>query len=131
MARGNNPNETLDEIELHLKQAKLAFDRDALIAAEINKQAKLAFDRDALIAAEINKALSQVPRLREEISALKQTLEDRKIIEQAKGILMKRSGLTEKEAHSRLQKRSIDNGKKMVDNALLLIAAEIIMEEEI
>lgn len=114
MTREVNPNETLDEIELHLKQA----------------QAKLASERDVVIAAEIDKALCQVPRLRDEISILKQSLEDRKIIEQAKGILMRRSSLSEKEAHARLQKHSVSSGTKIVENAKLLIAAEAIMDGE-
>lgn len=46
--------------------------------------------------------------LKKEIARLKQQLETRKIVEKAKGVLMEKLGISEKEAHRRLQKQSMD-----------------------
>lgn len=62
---------------------------------------------------------------RQEANDLRQALEDRKILERAKGILMKRTGLDEPEAFRRLQKLARDNNRKLVD-----IARNIVMAEE-
>jgi uroporphyrinogen-III synthase len=62
-------------------------------------------------------------RLVEETMSLKETLELRKIVEKAKGILMKRKHITEDEAYKIMQKESMDTRKslKEVSEALLLI----------
>lgn len=62
---------------------------------------------------------------RQEADNLRQALEDRKILERAKGILMKRTGLDEPDAFRRLQKLARDNNRKLVD-----IAKNIVMAEE-
>jgi response regulator NasT len=40
-------------------------------------------------------------------------LQDRKVIDRAKGILMQRQGLTEPEAYARLRKAAMDKGLKL------------------
>ena len=52
-------------------------------------------------------ASSNSRRLRQEASDLRQALADRKVIEKAKGILMKKAGLDEPEAFRRLQKTGL------------------------
>jgi response regulator NasT len=64
--------------------------------------------------------------LRKENENLKKTLEARKIIERAKGILMKSKGLTEGEAFSLIQKKSMDLRKPMSE-----IAQAVILSEEL
>lgn len=59
---------------------------------------------------------------------MRQALLDRKLIERAKGILMKRAGLPEPDAFRRLQKLSSDKNRKMVDIARMIITAEEAME---
>ncbi|MBI5875943.1 MAG: response regulator [Deltaproteobacteria bacterium] len=54
---------------------------------------------------------------------LKQTIEARKLVEKAKGLLMKKEGLTEKEAFSRIQKISMDRRRPMKEIAEILITA--------
>lgn len=61
---------------------------------------------------------------RQEAADLKQMLEDRKIIERAKGILMRRTGCSEPEAYRILQRSSQDRSKKMVDIARAVLDAE-------
>lgn len=59
-----------------------------------------------------------------EAANLRQALEDRKIIERAKGLLMKKASLDEGEAFRRLQRLASDRNKKLVDVAQMLITAE-------
>jgi len=60
-------------------------------------------------------------QLKGEIKRLKAQLEDRKLIENAKGILMVKLGISEKEAHCLLQKRSMDTGTPLRELAKAII----------
>lgn len=65
--------------------------------------------------------------LKDENERLKKALEERKLIDKAKGILMKREGIPEDEAYRRIQKLSMDKRKKMVEIAdAIILAAEIV-----
>jgi len=66
----------------------------------------------------------QFEALRREAENSKQALEDRKTIERAKGILMKRTGLDEPDAFRRLQKLASSKSQKMVDIARMIVTAE-------
>ncbi len=71
-------------------------------------------------------ALNRFAELRElsgEISDLKEALEARKIVERAKGILMRRFSLAEDEAYRRLQKLSRDRRQALCETAQQVIAA--------
>ena len=59
----------------------------------------------------------QFQALRKEAADLKQALEDRKVIEKAKGILMKKAGLDEHDAFRRLQKLASDKNRKLIEIA--------------
>ena len=67
---------------------------------------------------------AQFQALRQEASDLRQALADRKIIERAKGILMKRAKLDEQEAFRRLQKLASDKNRKLIDIASMIVTAE-------
>jgi len=60
-------------------------------------------------------------RLEKELNRLKQGLEERKVVERAKGILMKRKSISEGEAYRRIQKMSMDSRVSMRDIALKII----------
>jgi response regulator NasT len=62
--------------------------------------------------------------LQQQAEDLQHALEDRKLVERAKGILMKRSGIDEPAAFRRLQKLSSEKNKKMVEIARMIITAE-------
>lgn len=66
----------------------------------------------------------QFQALRKESADLKQALEDRKVIEKAKGVLMKKAGLDEHDAFRRLQKLASDKNKKLVEIARIILTAE-------
>ena len=62
--------------------------------------------------------------IRQEAAGLRQALEDRKILERAKGAVMRRVGLHEQEAFRRLRKLSADQNRKLIEVARRVIAAE-------
>jgi response regulator NasT len=66
----------------------------------------------------------QFEALRKEAADLRQALEDRKVIERAKGVLMKRSGLDEQEAFRRLQHLAREKSRKLVDIAQMILVAD-------
>jgi len=70
------------------------------------------------------KSLARTDALLQEVQDLRQALEARKIIERAKGILMRRLNLTEEEAFRRLQKRSQDESRKLIEVAQAVIMAD-------
>jgi len=66
----------------------------------------------------------QFQQLRREAADLRQALEDRKIIERAKGVLMKMAHLDEHDAFRRLQKLASDKNLKLVEVARMIVTAE-------
>ncbi len=62
--------------------------------------------------------------LRKEVDDLRQALETRKLVERAKGILMKRLSLTEEEAFHRLRRRSQNESRKIGEVAQAVILAD-------
>jgi response regulator NasT len=62
--------------------------------------------------------------LRKEAGELRQAIADRKLIERAKGILMKRAGLDEEGAFRRLQKLARDHNQRLVNAAQHILRAE-------
>jgi response regulator NasT len=65
--------------------------------------------------------------LKKEYQRVKDSLEARKLIEKAKGILMYRNNLKEDEAMRALQRKSRDSNKKLVDIAKEIIEADRIL----
>jgi two-component system, response regulator PdtaR len=68
--------------------------------------------------------------LQQQADDLRQALHDRKLIERAKGILMKRAGLDEPTAFRRLQTLSSEKNRKMAQIAEMIITAEEAMERD-
>jgi response regulator NasT len=69
-----------------------------------------------------------VARFRETL-ALRQSLEDRKVIERAKGRLMARYQLSEDEAFHRLRRAAMDSRRPMVDIARALLVSESVASD--
>jgi two-component system, response regulator / RNA-binding antiterminator len=61
--------------------------------------------------------------LREELERAKQALGERKVVERAKGILMKERGLTEEAAYALLRKAAMSDNRRVVDIAQAVITA--------
>ena len=64
--------------------------------------------------------------LRKENEDLKRTLEGRKLIGRAKGVLMEREKISEQQAFAKIQKASMNTRRPMVD-----IAQAILLNEEV
>jgi AmiR/NasT family two-component response regulator len=62
--------------------------------------------------------------MRQETDNLRQALEDRKIIERAKGIIMKQMKIDEAEAFRRLQKTARDKNRKLIEIAQMILSVE-------
>jgi two-component system, response regulator / RNA-binding antiterminator len=62
-------------------------------------------------------------RLQDELDRTKSALEERKIIDRAKGILMKAKNLTEEQAYTLMRKTAMNEKKKIVDIAQSVITA--------
>ena len=66
----------------------------------------------------------ELVKARQDAVDARRELENRKVIERAKGILMRRTGSSEQEAYRILQRTSQDRGEPMVDIARAVIASE-------
>lgn len=66
----------------------------------------------------------QYEQLRQEAEGHRQALESRKLIERAKGVLMKRAGLDEEAAFRRLQKLASEKNLKLVEIAKSILTAD-------
>ncbi|MCE9556407.1 MAG: response regulator [Planctomycetes bacterium] len=66
----------------------------------------------------------EMQALRKEASDLKQALTDRKVIEQAKGLLMTVTGVDEKAAFRRLQELAAEKNQKLVEAAQAVLSLE-------
>ncbi|WP_072393221.1 ANTAR domain-containing protein [Hyphomicrobium sp. CS1GBMeth3] len=69
-------------------------------------------------------------RLRAELDEVKGALKDRKIIEKAKGILMKSRGIDEEHAYDLLRKTAMSQGKRIADVAKALVSAADLLNGE-
>ena len=66
-------------------------------------------------------------RLRDELDRAKQALEDRKVIDKAKGIIMKNRHISEEEAYGLLRKTAMNESRRVADVARsVIIAAKLL-----
>ena len=77
-----------------------------------------------MLASARDESLRELQAIRVENLQLKRNLDERKLIERAKGILMEKEGISENAAYRRIQKLSMDRRKKMVEIAEAIIIAE-------
>lgn len=68
-------------------------------------------------------------RLQEELTQAKEALEARKVIERAKGILMKQKGMTEEEAYHLLRRTAMRQKRKLFDIAQSVVTAAQMFEQ--
>lgn len=70
----------------------------------------------------------EVQALRAETGELRRAIEERKVVERAKGVLMKKAGLDEEEAFRRLRRLARDNNQKLAEVASMILKAEAAFE---
>lgn len=64
-----------------------------------------------------------IQRMRTELAATRAALEERKVIDRAKAVLMKARGIDEEAAYALLRKTAMDQGKRVADIAQQLVMA--------
>jgi len=64
--------------------------------------------------------------LRQENADLRRNLEDRKLIERAKGILMERERISEQQAFARIQKTSMNTRRSMAEIAQAILLSDAV-----
>jgi len=69
----------------------------------------------------IIKSRIKIERLEAELNDMKISLETRKLVDKAKGLLMEKSRLSEQEAYRRIQKQSMDTGMSMREVSRIII----------
>lgn len=62
-------------------------------------------------------------KMQTELDAAKQALSDRKMIDRAKGLLIRARNISEDEAYGLLRKTAMDQGRKVIDVATALVTA--------
>jgi response regulator NasT len=72
---------------------------------------------------------TQFQAIRREAASLRQALEDRKVIERAKGAVMRRLRVEEDEAYRRLRKLASDRNLKLVELAQTILSAEQVFRD--
>jgi response regulator NasT len=92
------------------------------IMAYLTKPVKQADVETAIRLARVR--FEQFHALRQEAADLRQALEDRKLIERAKGIVGRRLGLDEQEAFTRLRKLASNRNWKLVEVSQAVLRAE-------
>ncbi len=97
------------------------------IMAYLSKPAK-AIDLQAAIGLAMLR-FEHFQTLRQEATSLRQALEDRKVIERAKGIVMKRLGVEEDDAFRRLQRMASNYNRRLVEAAQQVLNAEEVFRQ--
>jgi len=107
----------VDQTDPHLTQAALAAGVSAYVVDGLQMNR---------IKSVIETAIARFQMMRQmqsELDAAKQALEDRKTIDRAKGILMRRRSLSEDDAYKLLRKAAMDQGRKVIDVAQAFVTA--------
>ncbi len=66
---------------------------------------------------------SMIRQMRNELAETRRALEERKVIDRAKGLLMKAKGIDEDAAYALLRKTAMDQGRKVADVSEALVTA--------
>jgi response regulator NasT len=80
-------------------------------------------DLQAAVALAVSR-FANLQKARDEATELRQALEDRKIVERAKGAVTRRVGVPEDDAYRLMRKLASDHNKKMVEVARQILSAE-------
>jgi len=74
------------------------------------------------------RSFDRIRAAEEEVGQLRQALEDRKVIERAKGAAVRRCGLDEAETYSRMRRLASNHNRKLVEVARQILAAEDVFQ---
>ena len=108
---------TLEIVERALKDHVMAYLVEPVRADDLKPSIYLVLRR-----------FEQFQDLQQEVVELKAALEERKLIERAKGVLMRRGNINEEEAHKRLRRMATDQRIRMVDAARVVLSVDEVLE---
>ncbi|PPC79093.1 transcription antitermination regulator [Pokkaliibacter plantistimulans] len=111
----------LAEQHLPLEQARLFNVQDGDITPQPQDVMPTQVSRSILDLLQLQ--TRQLQQANDELTEARASLNERKLIDRAKHLLMSESGLSENEAHAKMQRSAMDGGVRMVDVAQRLIAA--------
>ncbi len=81
------------------------------------------FQHEQQLRTELAETRTELQEQSAALAAHKTELQNRKVIDRAKGLLMQRAGLTEQQAYERLRKSAMDRNLKLVDVAQRMLDA--------
>lgn len=67
-------------------------------------------------------------KMRTELEATRAALEQRKIIDRAKGVLMRARGISEEEAYALMRRAAMEKGRKIADVAAAIVTASELLQ---
>ena len=109
----------------------------ALLAGEAIRAGVSAYVVDGLAPKRVKSVLdvaiarfAEFQKLREEVERSRTALAERKVIERAKGILMRQRGIGENEAYQMLRRAAMAQNRRLVDVAESLIGAAQMLSRE-
>ena len=132
---GNPSRDILEELTLataplHRPVAMFVDHTDAAMTKAAIEAGMSAYVVDGLRADRIKPILDaaiarfhMLQKMRIELSETRRALEERKVIDRAKGLLMRAKGIDEAEAYALLRRTAMDQGKKLADLAQALVTA--------
>lgn len=107
----------VDESDTALTQAAIDAGVSAYVVAGLSAN-RIRPVLDAAIA-----RFHMMQKMRAELAETRRALEERKVIDRAKGILMRAKGISEEEAYALMRKAAMDQGRKLAEVALALVTA--------
>src|SRR5512134_2949316 len=102
---------------------------DETLTTRAREAGVMAYLLKPLRPAELAPALDLAVARFREARELRQSLEDRKVIERAKGRLMQRHSLTEEQAFQRLRRAAMDTRRPMVDIARAVLVSDTVTSD--
>src|SRR5574337_388805 len=111
------------DIRVYLKEAAEADSEEGIADLSTHDPSPAPVGADASANETIRLLRARIRRLEHKVEELENALEERKLIEKAKGILMERLKLTETEAMRRLQKESQGQNKRLAQIAHIIVQA--------
>ncbi|WP_166826317.1 ANTAR domain-containing response regulator [Thalassoroseus pseudoceratinae] len=107
------PKTDLSEVEHALQDHVMAYLIEPVCKEELKPTIHLVIQR-----------FREFQELKDQVKDLKQALNDRKLVERAKGILMRRNQLSEEDAYRRLQKLASSKRQRLAEIALGIVTAD-------
>ena len=76
----------------------------------------------------VQRQAEHLERMSDELRQARQALDERKLIEKAKGLLMQNQGINEEEAYRQIRQAAMDNKKRIVEVASNIISVSEMLQ---